>query len=71
MQDPFDINTSIQPAMDHGAQDTGGNKRQHTSDTSDSDKDIGEITEENHLALISAEGRKEEEKKNLKKFLPV
>ena len=71
MKDPFDITNTTQPDSEIGATDNRGNKRQHTSDTSDSDKDIGAHMEENHLVLIktlSMQGasRKVEKKKGRK-----
>ena len=52
MQDPLDTTTKIQQDMVPGAPDSGGYKRTHTSDTSDSDKDNGAQAEENQLVLI-------------------
>ena len=73
MQDPFDITSTVQPSKDNEASNTSGNKRQHSSDTSDSDKDNGAITEDTQLALISAtptQGAWRKVKKNLV-FLPM
>lgn len=55
MQEPLDTSTKIQQDMVPGTLDSGGYKRTHTSDTSDSDKDHGAPTEENQLVLIGTE----------------
>ena len=52
MQEPFELTATAQEKMDHGAPESGGNKRQHNSNTSDSDKDNGATIVENQLALI-------------------
>lgn len=54
MQDLSELTTTTQQTMYHGALDSGGYKKQHNSDTSDSDEDNGATTVENQLALISA-----------------
>ena len=55
MQEPIDATTTTmtQPDMDSGAPKNEGNKRLHTSDSSDSDKDVGAHAIENQLVLIS------------------
>ena len=71
MQEQLDATAKTQQAMGPGTLDSGGYKRTHTSDTSDSDKDNGAPTEGNQLVLIETEPtlgawRKVEKKKGRK-----
>lgn len=65
LMDPHHTTKSDRKAMDPGS---GGIKRQHTSETSDSDKDIGTLHVENQIVLATCvpsqgEWRKVEKKK--------
>ena len=50
MQEPTKM---AQTSLEQEALESGGLKRQHNSDTSDSDKDNGATIAENQLALIT------------------